>query len=281
MSTIRDLLKSGIGTLKNAHVDNSEYDARALMEYALNCDRNYILLHMNDTVEDEKKVLYGTYIDKRSTHYPLQYIIGSSWFMNYEFMVNESVLIPRQDTEILVEEVIKYIKPDYNILDMCTGSGCIGISIYKEACERCINNVKVTLADISCQAINVAQKNASKLEADVDIIETDIYSNIEAKYNVIVSNPPYIKSQVIPTLMEEVKNYEPMMALDGLEDGLHFYRIIINNARRYLYEQGYVFLEIGCDQAADIREIFVDNQFEDIKVIKDLAGLDRVVYAHI
>lgn len=287
MSTIRELLNIGINRLSAANIDNPKYDGRILLEHILRCDRNYILVYGENNVNTEDEGEYFELVNKRCTHYPLQYILGYQEFMGYKYKVNSSVLIPRQDTEVLVEEILKYIKKGDSILDICCGSGCIGISIYKYYQEYINSSIEdgdkinVDLADISKKAIGVAIENANSLQADVDIIESDIYSNITRKYNVIVSNPPYIRSDVIPTLMDEVKNYEPMMALDGMEDGLYFYRKIIGNARRYLYEQGYVFLEIGCEQAADIREIFVDNQFNDITVVKDLAGLDRVVYAHI
>ncbi len=287
MSTIKELLDSGIDKLNNANIDNPRYDGRILLEHILQCDRTHILINGNDEVDIEVEREFYRLIDIRCTRYPLQYILGYQEFMGYEYKVNTNVLIPRQDTEVLVEEVIKCVNIDDSILDMCCGSGCIGISVYKYYQEYINsdvekkNSISVDLADISKEAIIIATENASILQADVDIIESDIYSNITRKYNIIISNPPYIRSDVIPTLMEEVKDYEPMMALDGMEDGLYFYRKIIGDARRYLYEQGYVFLEIGCDQATDIREIFVDNQFKDITVIKDLAGLDRVVYAHI
>ncbi len=287
MSTIREVLNVGIDKLNTANIDNPRYDGRILLEYVLKCDRNYILIYGDNHVDSEDVETYLELINRRCTHFPLQYILGYQEFMGYEYKVNSNVLIPRQDTEILVEEVLKYVKTDNSILDMCCGSGCIGISIYKYFKDfMCthngeLSNIQVDLADISLGAISVATENSNNLQANVDIIESDIYSNITQKYNIIISNPPYIRSDVIPTLMEEVKEYEPMMALDGMEDGLYFYRKIIGGARRYLYEQGYVFLEIGCDQATYIREIFVDNQFKDITVIKDLAGLDRVVYAHI
>ncbi len=275
MLSIKELLTFGKNQLEKSNIDNASYDARVLLESILQCDRNYLILYGEQKIDSINEMRYRDFIERRSEHYPLQYIIGSQEFMGYEFLVNENVLIPRQDTEILVEKVLEYVDSDTQVLDMCCGSGCIGISIQKES------DASVTLADISKEALSVAKRNGVMLDADIEVIESNMYSNIQSTYDIIVSNPPYIRSDVIPTLMEEVKLHEPMLALDGKEDGLYFYRIIIGEARRYLNEKGYLFLEIGCDQAADIRKIFIANQFDDIHIVKDLAGLDRVAYAHI
>ncbi len=271
--TIKELLTWGIETLTEASVEYPEADGRFLMEAALEANRTYLLLHGTEPVSESQEVLYREWIMKRSIHYPLQYILGEQPFMEFTFYVNEHVLIPRQDTEVLVEEALKVVTSDMKVLDMCCGSGCIGLSICKMA------GAAVTLADISKEALKVTSINSEKLEVDVTILESDLFSNISGTYDMIISNPPYIRSDVIPTLMEEVKNYEPMLALDGKEDGLYFYRRIADEARNYLNDEGYLYFEIGYDQGEDLRQILVGLQYKDIQVIKDLAGLDRVVKA--
>lgn len=271
--TIKELLTWGIETLTEASVEYPEADGRFLMEAALEANRTYLLLHGTEPVSESQEVLYREWIMKRSIHYPLQYILGEQPFMEFTFYVNEHVLIPRQDTEVLVEEALKVVTSDMKVLDMCCGSGCIGLSICKMA------GADVTLADISKEALKVTSINSEKLEVDVTIWESDLFSNISGTYDMIISNPPYIRSDVIPTLMEEVKNHEPMLALDGKEDGLYFYRRIADEARKYLNDEGYLYFEIGYDQGEDLREILVGLQYKDIQVIKDLAGLDRVVKA--
>ncbi len=271
--TVRDLLTWGIKTLNEAKIEYPETDARFLLEAILDVNRSYFLLHWDEEVEGTKDLQYREWIMKRSTHYPLQYILGKQSFMEFDFYVNEHVLIPRQDTEVLVEEALKVVSSDMSVLDMCCGSGCIGLSVHK------MSGASVTLADISKEALEVTNINVKRLHGDVTILESDLFTNIEGNFDMILSNPPYIRSDVIPTLMDDVKNYEPMLALDGKEDGLYFYRRIADEARMYLNEKGYLFFEIGYDQGEDLRKILVDLQYEDIQVIKDLAGLDRVVKA--
>lgn len=270
-NTINGVLKKAAGILEAAGIDNSVYDAKCLLEHVLGCDRTYLFLHGNDVLEDERKAAYFSFIDKRAEHYPLQYITGSQGFMAYDFYVNEHVLIPRADTEILVEEALKVIDKDTKVLDMCCGSGCIGESI------QLMTSAFVTLVDVSKEALAVAEKNAENLHAKVDLIQSDLFDNVSSHFHVIVSNPPYIRSDVIKTLMPEVRDFEPTLALDGTEDGLYFYREITKRAGEYLYETGYLFFEIGFDQGEDVKQILVEHGFEEIEIIKDLAGLDRVV----
>ena len=314
-----DLMKQGTEKLKTAGIDNAAYDSKALIKYVFDMDETALLLGRNKEAEDSKAEEYLNLIEKRAGHYPLQYIMHSVGFMEYDFYVDEAVLIPRADTEILVEEVLKFLGKEYKdkpirLLDMCTGSGCIGLSCYLGRKAKGTVD-EVTLADISEDALRVAGKNAEDLGADVKLIKTDIYSEIsstvndgtkdgqndldeikgeqssiddndqiakspirdEGRFEVIVSNPPYIRSDVIPTLMDEVKDFEPMLALDGDEDGLKFYRRIIGEAPRHLKSGGAIFLEIGYDQYEDTRKLLVEAGFTDIRLVKDLAGLDRVV----
>lgn len=297
---IYELQRKGTDILKASGIDNAAYDSRALIKYVFDMDETGLIINGSSEAEDDKTEEYLKLVGRRAEHYPLQYLMHSTGFMDYSFYVDENVLIPRSDTEILVEEVLKYIDRKYvgqsiRILDMCTGSGCIGISCFLERKENGVTD-DVTLADISDNALEVAAKNAAILGADVNIVRSDIYEAFSDKspqergcvdgniserskegFDIIISNPPYIRSSVIPTLMEEVKDHEPILALDGDEDGLKFYRRIIEGAPEYLRENGAVFLEIGYDQYEDTRKLLVDAGFGDIKLYKDLAGLDRVV----
>lgn len=192
--------------------------------------------------------------------------------MGLSFYVNEHVLIPRQDTEILVEETAKFLRDGMQFLDLCTGSGCILLSLL-----HLKHGVEGTGVDLSPEALKVAKKNRERLGAKAALIQSDLFDKIESAFDVIVSNPPYIKRAEIETLMDEVRLHEPYMALDGHEDGLYFYRKIAEEAPKYLRAGGGLFLEIGCDQGACVAELLRQQGFADVKVVKDLAGLDRVV----
>ena len=224
-------------------------------------------------VEDAKYQMYLACIEKRSKRIPLSHITNSRDFYGYTFFVNENVLIPRQETEVLVEEALKVCKGK-RVLDLCTGSGCIIISLAKEG------NLKEAVGvDISKQALEVATKNAVDLEAEVLFLHSDLFEQVEGTFDVIVSNPPYIPTLEIEELMPEVRLHEPMLALDGTADGLAFYRKIINEAKRYLNKGGSVLFEIGHDQGDAVKNLFLEAEFEDVTVIQDLTGRDRVVTA--
>ena len=232
---------------------------------------------MDDGLDAKTEERYRTLCTKRAQHIPLQHITGRAYFMGYEFCVDERVLVPRQDTEVLVEEAISRMrnleKPQ--ILDMCTGSGCIGITLAKKFPES-----RVLGVDVSEKALKVAQKNKYNLEADnIDFMLSDLFGELgnDITFNTIVSNPPYIPTKVIETLQDEVRLHDPLLALDGTEDGLMFYRKITEKAREYLKTDGYLCYEIGAEQAADVSEIMKQAGLRDITVVKDLAGLDRVV----
>jgi release factor glutamine methyltransferase len=227
---------------------------------------------MDEDMSVEQVTEYESILSKRAEHVPLQYITGEQEFMGILFHVNDAVLIPRQDTETLVEEALKVIRPGMKVLDMCTGSGCILISILKN-----IVDVEGYGYDISKQAINVAKENAKLNHVNATFERSDLFEDVSDTFDVIVSNPPYIPTDVISGLMPEVAMYEPMQALDGKEDGLHFYRRIIADASKYLKPDGKLLFEIGHDQGESVPKLMKDAGFKEVRVIKDLAGNDRVV----
>ena len=222
------------------------------------------------TVEQTKE--YESLVKKRAERIPLQYITGEQEFMGFTFHVNSSVLVPRQDTETLVEEAIKVIRPGMKVLDMCTGSGCILISIMKN-----VPDIEGLGCDISKQALIVAKENAKLNEVSANFERSDLFENVMETYDVIVSNPPYIPTEEILTLMPEVSQFEPMQALDGREDGLYFYRKIVKECRNYLKPNGMILFEIGHDQGKAVSEMLTYAGFKEVSVVKDLAKNDRVV----
>ena len=275
-----ELVKQGQIKLFKAGINNADFDAWVLVEKICGISRTEYFVKMHDEVSEDIVTSYFEAIDKRITHYPLQYIVGEWEFMGMPFKVNENVLIPRQDTEILVEKALEIIGSEFekikgkiSVMDMCTGSGCIGISVAKK-CQ----NTSVTCVDISKAALEVAKENG-KLNGVKNIlfIESDLFENVNGKFNVIISNPPYITSAEIKKLMPEVKDFEPHLALDGDSDGLKFYKLIINQSKEYLNENGYILFEIGCDQGEQVKKLLFEKGYTDIEVLKDLGGNDRVV----
>lgn len=272
--TYRMAIQEAQNRLSSEGIEESNTDAWLLLSYVCNMDRTAYLMKSMDSISDEEYQRYMKCIDRRILREPLQYITGTQEFMGLTFNVNENVLIPRYDTEILVSEVIGLIgdKP-LRVLDMCTGSGCIGISIASEC-----PNVSIDMADISDKAIEVAEGNIQCNNIkNAKCIQSDLFSNIDEKYSIIVSNPPYIETKVIETLMPEVKEYEPVLALDGEGDGLEFYRRITRESVKYIENGGYLAYEIGCEQADAVSRIMMECGYTDIRVVRDLAGLDRVV----
>ncbi len=266
------LYRLGIKQLKEAHIEEAELDARLLLEEICGTNRNYLLVHGKEPVTEEQYRCYVNYIEERSHHVPLQHILGYQEFMGLHFSVTPDVLIPRQDTETLVEEVMRNLHDGMHILDMCTGSGCILLSLLKYS-----NDCVGIGVDLSEKALLVAEGNARALGLRADFVQSNLFENVTGRYEFIVSNPPYIPSRVIPTLMEEVREHDPFIALDGKEDGLYFYREIIRQAGEYLYPGGMLFFEIGCGQAADVSEFMKKAGYKEVTVCKDLSGLDRVV----
>lgn len=269
----QELYDLGVAMLAGAGIEEAALDARLLLEEVCGTDRGYLIVHGDEPVTDWQKESYVNDINLRKQHIPLQQIIGYQEFMGLKFTVTPDVLIPRQDTEILVEEVMRFLHDRMHILDMCTGSGCILLSLLHYS-----NDCVGVGCDISKEALAVAENNAKALGLKGTWIQSDLFENIEGRFEIIVSNPPYIPTGVIATLMEEVRSHEPIMALDGREDGLYFYRKIIDEAGSYLYPGGMLFFEIGCEQAAEVKALMEKAAYQEVTVCKDLAGLDRVVY---
>lgn len=270
--TYKETIDLGIRILELAGIEEAENDAWLLLSKECKMDRTAYYMHMKDEILPEQLNEYKGLIKKRAERVPLQYITGEQEFMGLTFHVNSNVLIPRQDTETLVEEAIKLVEPGMSILDMCTGSGCIIISILKKC-----SGIQGTGSDISKQALNVAKENAKLNNVAVDFERSDMFENLSDKYDMIVSNPPYIRSDVVPTLMPEVCEFEPLDALDGHEDGLYFYRKIIKECKSFLKEDGKILFEIGNDQGQAVSGMLTYAGFRNVRVIKDLAHNDRVV----
>ncbi len=272
MKTLGELLRQGRQQLSQCGIENGEADAWYLLEYVCGIDKNYYFMHTDDIIEETKEEQYRLLVGQRSRHVPLQYLTHTAYFMGLSFYVNEHVLIPRQDTETLVEAVLERIPENGRVLDLCTGSGCILISLLKYG-----RGLQGTGSDVSEDALKTAQKNAARNGVTARFVKSDLFEDIEGVYDVIVSNPPYIRTDVIPTLMEEVRLHEPLLALDGKDDGLYFYREIIRYAGRYLSEHGLLAFEIGYDQGEALKDLLCDAGYGDIQIIRDLAGMERVV----
>lgn len=270
--TLREAYEYGQKELVQAGIEDASVDAWYLLEFTTGISRAMYFLEMQKQLSSEQEEKYREYIQIRASHIPLQHITGVQEFMGMEFDVNEHVLVPRQDTEVLVEQVLKELKSGMHVLDMCTGSGCILISLLKLG-----PGVVGTGADISEDALKVAEKNRAKMHVTADLIQSDLFERVEGKYDVIVSNPPYIRTAVIEELKEEVKCHDPFIALDGKEDGLYFYREIVEKSRTFLKTGGKLYFEIGHDQGEDVKLLMENAGFVDVIVKKDLAGLDRVV----
>ena len=274
---IKEVLKTGILELNLNNITDANIKAKMLLSHIINKPKEYFIIHEDEEI-DETIFLNG--IKKLINNVPIQYIINHQEFMKLDFYVDENVLIPQPDTEILVEEVINLNKDKSNlsILDLCTGSGCIAISLAKY-----IKDANVVATDISEKAIQIAKLNAEKncIHKNIKFIQSDMFANIDNDYqfDYIVSNPPYIKTDVVKSLSEEVKK-EPIIALDGGKDGLIFYKEIINNAYKYLKDDGYLCLEIGYDQKDEVIKLLNNSErYKDVYSKKDLAGNDRIVIA--
>ena len=245
--TLGEALGYGKRQLNEVGIEDAAIDAWYLLEFVTGYDRMMYFLKASEPLSKEQEERYLKYISVRKSHIPLQHITGVQEFMGFEFCVNEHVLVPRQDTEVLVESVLEVLKPGMSVLDMCTGSGCILISLLKMR-----EGVSGTGVDISEDALIVAEKNRNKIGVEAILLQSDLFKNVSGKYDVIVSNPPYIRTAVIQELEEEVKLYDPFIALDGKEDGLYFYRKIVEESVRFLNNGGKLYFEIGHDQGEDV-----------------------------
>lgn len=275
--TIMEAIKKGMIELKNADIETPKLISRLLMQFTLNKPRQYIIVNDLNELTAKEENQYFSAIKKMRQGVPLEHITHQREFMKLNFFVNENVLIPRQDTEILVEEVINIAKKTNakTILDLCTGSGAIAVSLAKY-----LPNTEITAVDISQEALKVAKKNAisNEVENQITFISSDLFTNLEnQKFDIIVSNPPYIKEGVMKELDKEVK-MEPELALNGGKDGLYFYRKIVSNAYQYLKYKGYLCLEIGFDQKIDVIELIENEEkFENTYSKKDLYNNDRII----
>lgn len=270
--TFREAIAYGEKKLNSAGVMDARNDAWLLLAFVCKIDHTYYYMHMEDVLTDIQQEEYERVLGKRAERVPLQYITGEQQFMGLPFYVNSSVLIPRQDTETLVEEALKIIRPGMKVLDLCTGSGCILISILKNVLD-----IEGFGYDISKQALLVAKENAKRNNVTATFERSDLFDSITDSFDVIVSNPPYIPTDIIHGLMPEVVEFEPFQALDGKEDGLYFYRKIIVEAKDYFNPGGTLLFEIGHDQGEAVSGLMQAAGFSHVKVVKDLAGNDRVV----
>lgn len=290
--TLKEAYQRGKDVLVKAGTSDADLDAWLLLEHVSKVSRAMYYAAPDKPMTQEEESRYLHYIERRAQQIPLQHLTGVQEFMGLEFQVNEHVLIPRQDTELLAEEALKIIAKAagesrggtfgpsggaYRLLDMCTGSGCILLSILHHAGKSTGMNVEGTGADISKKALETAQANAESLHIQAKFLYSDLFEQITGQYEMIVSNPPYIRTDVIETLQEEVKSHDPMLALDGKEDGLYFYRRIIDEADKYLTKGGSLMFEIGADQGEAVSTMMGCAGYHNVIVKKDLAGLDRVV----
>ncbi len=280
--TYREALTAGTEVLKLAGIEEAALDVWYLLEYVCHITRSEFYLKENETLSEEDQLHFENAVKKRASRVPLQYILGTQEFMGLTFAVNSNVLIPRQDTETLVELALTEIPHEvgendqeaFSVLDLCTGSGCIAVSIKKNRPE-----IRMTASDASKQALLVAKENAKANGTEMLFIRSDLFDNLNEAFDMILSNPPYIRTAEIPKLQAEVAEFEPVTALDGHEDGLYFYRRIASAAPPHLKEGGKLLMEIGNDQGAEVKEILENEGFTDILIKQDLAGMDRVVIA--
>lgn len=301
---VKDIVAAAEEQLKKANIAENQIDSWLLAEHFFDVSRQDIFLSPDKCVSKEVAEKYLEAVKMRANHVPLQHITGHQQFWDFDFLVDENVLIPRPETELLVEQVVldinarasvneraseKYStsgeragkvktprKQKIRVLDMCTGSGCIAISV-----DKMCDNVVVTAADISEKALAVAEKNNVRNHGNVTFVKSDLFEKIEGKFDMIISNPPYIPTQDLDALMEEVREHEPHLALDGSKDGLKFYRKICKMSREFLNDHGKIFFEIGYDQGETVPALLSENGFTNIQVLKDLSGNDRMVIAEL
>lgn len=291
--TLSQCLNRAKEQLDKAGVSDSSYDAFLLLEYVTGISRSKYLSCQNDDIDDEKLSKYERLVERRADKEPLQHIIGTACFFGYDYKVSPDVLVPRQETEILVERVLE-LASDYlslDILDLCTGSGCIAVTLFleltkayenKESCDYDYGKCDITATDISDAALDIARENANRLIGDsskIHFVKSDMFDSLDTnnRYDIIVSNPPYIPTSDINELEPEVKDFDPRIALDGGSDGLSCYRRIVGESVNYLRDSGYLFMEMGYNQGEEIAAIMRDSGYGDIRIYKDLAGKNRII----
>ena len=275
---IKDILIEYKKILKEHNFDTYSLDVEVLLMNAINFSKTQLYLKLDYILKAEEFKRFEEFFNRRLKNEPIAYILGKCEFMAMDFLLNNHTLIPRPDTEILVEKAIEIINQNNfkNVIDIGTGSGAIAISLAKYC------NINIDAIDISFKALEIAKENAKLNNVkNINFIQSNIFENINNRYDMIVSNPPYIKTKVIENLESNVRDYEPILALDGGENGLIFYEEITNNACKYLNKNGYLIFEIGYDQAEEVEKIMEKNNFYNIKVLKDLSGLDRVILGNI
>ena len=274
-TSYRKLFAKALDLLKSSGIENVEYDIKAILTDTFGLDLNKFILDMDNEFEPDKdlEAKYLSRIEKRKMHIPLQYIINKQNFYGLDFYVDESVLIPRYDTENIVDRIVKDCKENkcLSVLDLCTGSGCIAVCLKKNGFET------VYAADISDKALSVAKHNAKLNNADIIFLKSDLYENFpkEIRFDIIVSNPPYISTDKIAELETQVKDFEPKLALDGGKDGLDFYKKILKLSKDFINKSGRLYLEIGYDQAKEVVDLAKKEGYYNIQIIKDLSGRDR------
>ena len=276
--TFNGALNQGRLALEQENIEDAKLDAWLLLSYLTGMEKSDLLMKGGDEMPANVLAQYEELIAKRAKHIPLQQLTGVAYFYGLEFEVNEHVLTPRADTETLIETALPLIKDNDRILDMCTGSGCILLTLLT-CCSK--SGVQGVGADISREALAVAKANGTKHCKEADFIYSDLFTQVSGKYNMIVSNPPYINTDVVATLMPEVRDHEPHLALDGGEDGMIFYNRIVDEAPLFLYDGGWLIFEIGYDQGERVSALMEKRGFKDVKVIKDLCSNDRVVIGHL
>lgn len=275
--TLGQIWKRAAAFLEEKGVPDAGLDAWYLMEEVWQIDRAYYYTHRDDVLEEDgrRQKQFADYLDRRGRREPLQHILGRAWFMELEFVVNPHVLIPRQDTEVLVEEARKLLRPGQRVLDMCTGSGCIVLSLLYHC-----KGAEGTGADISPKALETARENSRRLGIAAEFIESDLFAQVEGKYHMIVSNPPYIPGGEIDLLMEEVGRYDPRLALDGGGDGLDFYRRLLADSAGYLRPGGILLMEIGSSQGDWVQSHMEATGYRQVRRLRDLSGQERAVLGY-
>lgn len=275
---IKEALKKANQILIQNNIDEVFLKSRILLAHILNVEKEYLIIHDDEVLLNLQENEFFKKVNKLCSGVPIQYLTNSQEFMGFNFYVDKNVLIPQPDTEILVENVISIIKnlqkscqKEITVLDLCTGSGIIGVCL-----KKYLQNVNVLSSDISSNALEIAKKNANLQNVKIDFIKSDLFENIDEKFDVIVSNPPYIKTDKINELSKEVKN-EPRLALDGGQDGLDFYRKIIKESTNFFRKTGYLALEIGYDQKEAVENLFKNFKYKEIKIFKDLSDIERVI----